>query len=415
MNNFFDYNTEIRQYDGSAYEQARTGEALWQEWLDINKQYEKQITNYAGYLPFSILPFPLQFLTVLGMILLVPYIPLLVHLPNIGEIMKNSPDALWGLIIGLGICVFGITILLVLYLIIMKILNSKKDHTGLRKEKNRIQKKIFQGLHIPTDIDCYPLDVLSVEYGKTVREKQYKHRYKASTWTCFFQNDTLYITDHLHLFAMEIPKLQLSYTAGIIYMANSTARSDTAGISCFIPGYYKIEGYGSIQIYGSNGQFEILVPAYDWDNGIKKEIEAYREAAKVHFGQKELVFYWDSDCFFNENITWDEDYDCCVRLKPKTLQDEDMEQVKADFLAIMRDTAAWNKKLLPLIEQKTGKGEKAYRKNEIGLLGFFVESAHKVSFWYDIPGEDDDYIEVSGNIEEDVWTVSRKEECKLLD
>lgn len=413
MNNFFDYNIDTKQYNGSAYEKARTKDSLWQEWQEINKKYEKQITNYAGYLPFSILPLPLQLLTGLGMILSIPYIFIF---PILGRMMKISQNAPWNLIIGFGIGVLGITVLLLLYLIIMKILHNKKDHTELRKEKNRIQKKILEGFHISSGIDYFfSLDVLSVEYrqnskGKTI-DKKYKRRYRASTWTCFLQNDTLYITDYQYLFAIEIPKLQtLSFTADTIYMANSTACSDKADIFCYIPGYYKVKGYGRIQIGDSDKQLEILVPAYIW--GIKEEIEEYQKALKVHLKKEELVFYWSSGCFINENISWDNYCECCVKLEPKALQEEYIEQVKADFLMIMSDTSAWNKKLLSLLEKKTGKGKKAYQNNEIELLGFQVKSGHNVSFWYDNHGED---IEICGSIEDDMWTVSKRESCELLE
>lgn len=91
MNNFFDYNIDTKQYNGSAYEVSRTSEALWQEWLEINKKYEKCITNYQGYLPFNILPMSLQILTIIGMILSIPYFSLIICFPYMDQIIKNSP------------------------------------------------------------------------------------------------------------------------------------------------------------------------------------------------------------------------------------------------------------------------------------------------------------------------------------
>lgn len=419
MNNFFDYNIDTKQYNSSVYEVSRTREALWQEWLEINKRYEKYITNYRGDLPFNILPMPLQILTVIGMMLSVPYIPLIVSFPYIDQIIKNSPDAPWDLIKIIGICVFSVTIPLVLFLIVMKIRHNKKDHSGLRIERNRIQKKIDKELNIPTHIDYfYTVDVLSVEYRENGGEKtickKYKHRYRVQEWVYFLHKNTLYFTDYQRLFAIELSKItSMSIAANKkIYMTNITKASDSANISCFIPGYYAVKGYGSIQISDTKEQLEILVPVYDWEN-IKTEIEEYQKALKMYIEpQKEIVFYRDSDYFIKEDIEWNEYCDCCVELKPATLQEEDIEQVKVDFLSIINNTSAWDDKLLSLIEKTTGKGKAAYDKEEFGLIGFQVKPKHIVSFWYDM-GED--FIEIYGSIEDGMWTARKRKNCSMLE
>lgn len=61
--------------------------------------------------------------------------------------------------------------------------------------------------------------------------------------------------------------------------------------------------------------------------------------------------------------------------------------------------------------EKTGKGKAAYDKDEFGLIGFQVKPRHTVSFWYDM---DEEYIEISGSIEDDKWTVSKRNNCSML-
>lgn len=423
MNNFFDYNIDTKQYNGSAYEVSSTSEALWQEWLEINKKYEKCITNYQGYLPFDILPMPLQILTIIGMILFIPYFSLIICFPYMDQIIKNSPNVPWELIKIVGIVEFCVTIPLVLFLIVMKIRHNKKDHSGLRKERTRIQIKICKEFNISEYTDLQAVDVLSVEYRENGTEKtickKYQHRYKVQEWEYFLFNDTLYFTDYKRLFAIELSKIRSMSTEANrkIYTADSTKGSDRANISCFIPGYYAVKGYGSIQISDTKEQFDILVPVYDWENnGIKAEIEEYRKALKVYTEQqREIILYRDDgkpNWFIAENIEWSEYCDCCVELIPATLQEEDIEQVKVDFLSIIHNTSAWDEKLMPLIEETTGKGKAAYNKDEFGLIGFQVKSKHRVSFWYDM---NEDYIEISGSIENDMWTVSKRESCSMLE
>ncbi len=315
----------------------------------------------------------------------------------------------------IGICEFSVTIPLVLFLIVMKIRHNKKDYSDLRKEKSRIHEKIEKELNIPTHIDYfYTVDGLSIEYrkngeGKSICKK-YRHRYKVQEWTYFLHNDTLYFTDYQCLFAIELSKITFMSIAKNkkVYM---TRGSDIANISCFIPGYYAVKGYGSMQISDTKEQLEILVLMYGWEN-IKTEIEEYQKALKVYIEpQKEIVFYRDSDYFIKEDIEWNEYCDCCVELRPAALQEEDIEQVKADFLSIISNTSAWDDKLLSLIEKTTGKGKGAYDKNEFGLIGFEVKSKHNVSFWYDMY---EDYIEIYGSIEEEMWTAKETKDCSML-
>lgn len=422
MNNFFDYNLDTQQYDGSVYEVHKTSEDLWQEWLEINKKIEKHITNYQGYLPFAILPVPLQFLTVIGILLCMPYISVFIKLGFTGEITlaqayANAPQE-----IILGVCAISVTVPLVLFLIVMKILHNKKDYSGLIKEKKSIREKIYKEWNISTDLEFFTVDVLSVEYLKNSGEKtickKYKHRYKVQEWNYFLQNDTLYFTDYRHLFAIEMAKIEsMSPVANgeKIYMTDGTESSGKANITWFIPGYYKVKGYGIIQISDFNGQFEILVPAYawdDWDNvNIKTVIEEYQKALKVCLEhQKEIVFYKVSNYFISEDIEWNEYCACCVELRPADLQEEEIEQVKSDFLSIISNTSAWDEKLMPLIEKETGKGKAAYDKEEFEFIGLQVKSKHEVSFWYDM---DEDYIEIYGSIEDDMWTAKRRKNCSI--
>lgn len=422
MNNFFDYNIDTKQYNGSTYEVSKVREELWQEWREINTKYEEYITNYQGYLPFCILPLPLQILAVVGMVLSIPYLGFIICFPYIDRMMRNLPNAPWDFIKIAGIVVFCVTIPLLFFLIVMKIRHNPKKHLDLIKERNRVQTKLCKEFNISEYMDLQAVDVLSAEYRENGGEKRickkYKHRYKVQEWLYFLHNDTLYFTDYQHLFAIEIQKIRSmsTQTDRKIYMTNSTKGADRANISCFIPGYYAVEGYGSIQISDTKEQLDILVPVYDWEkNGIKAEIEEYQNAIKVSVEeQKEIVFYRDyreSNWFMNEEIEWSEYCDCCAELKPATVQEQDMEQVKTDFLSIIRNTSAWDEKLLSLVAEKTGKGKAAYDKDEFGLIGFQVKPRHTVSFWYDM---DEEYIEISGSIEDDKWTVSERNNCSML-
>lgn len=418
MKNVFDFHLETQKQDGSIFQVDEVPEELWQKWERVHEQVESVTTAYNGYLPIGILPLPLQILTIISVALCMPYISIIIKYAFTDEITLTQAyaNAPWAVI--LGICVIPLTILMLGFLLVAKILHSKKDYSDLFQESRNIREKIERELNIPTDVS--EVDVLSKEYMGNSRQRKvcrkYKHRYKATQWHYFLRNDMLFYTDYHRLFAIELNKIESYRTIRKkVYMTNQTVHSNQSGITCFIPGYFGVREYGVMQINDPYGKYEVLIPEYDWNRdlymGIKNRIEYYQKAIKVQLKkQEEILFHKKTNFFYSDDIDWNEFCECYAVLRVASAETEEFEQVKLDFISIFDDTSAWDDKLMAVIAEQLRNDAISGKECRDRLCGVEISLEHKVCFWYDM---EEYYITVSGSLKEDIWKAEKTDECDM--
>lgn len=347
MKNIFDYNVGKKQYDGHVFQTGEVSGQIWKEWNILEDKVESVTTAYDGYIPFGILPLPMQILTFIGLFLCIPYVSIIIKYAftddlTFAQAYANAP---WTVI--LGVVVFTFTIPVVVITLILKKINSKRDYSDLFAKRNSALEKICKELYIAEY--TIEVDVLSVEYSCNGSQRKlcrgYKHRYKGTQWSFFFQNDALHFTDYQRIFSVDIDSIESVETVRKrIYMKNWTKHAQNYNVECFIPGYIKIVEYGVIHIKDSFEEYEILIPGYDWKM-LKVAIDAYKKAIKIHIeGREEMQFYKSADSLYSCEDSWNEN-NCIFCLELKLINDEEIEKVTSHFLKVIKNMSAWEQRV----------------------------------------------------------------------
>lgn len=347
MKNIFDYNVGKKQYDGHVFQTGEVSGQIWKEWNILEDKVESVTTAYDGYIPFGILPLPMQILTFIGLFLCIPYVSIIIKYAFTDELTfaKAYANAPWAVI--LGIVAFAFTIPVVVITLILKKINSKRDYSDLFAKRNSVLEKICKELYIAEY--TIEVDVLSVEYSCNGSQRKlcrgYKHRYKGTQWSCFFQDDALHFTDYQRIFSVSIDSIESVETVRKrIYMKNWTKHAQNYNVECFIPGYIKIVEYGVIHIKDSFEEYEILIPGYDWKM-LKVAIDAYKKAIKIHIeGREEMQFYKSADSLYSCEDSWNEN-NCIFCLELKLINDEEIEKVTSHFLKVIKNMSAWEQRV----------------------------------------------------------------------
>lgn len=427
MINIFDYNIDTKKYEGSVFQTGEVSNQTWQEWKMLDDRVESVTTAYDGYIPFGILPLPVQILTFIGIFLCMPYVSIIIKYAFTDELTfaKAYANAPWAVI--LGIVAFAFTIPVVVITLILKKINSKRDYSDLFAKRACALEKICEELDIAAH--TMEVDVLSVEYRGNGSEKQicsgYKHRYRGTQWNFFLKRDILYFTDYRRIFAVNLDKMESAGTIRKkVYMKNWTKHAQNYNVECLIPGYIKIVEYGMIHIKDSFEEYEILIPGYDWKI-IQNAIDAYKDSIKLHIeGQEELQFLMYLDSLYGCEGRWN-DKECRFQLKVKTINDEEIEKVKSNFIKVIENTSTWNQRvkafvleqIQDVIEQWKEQGyplekiderrlAKGFLLDHIEIVSLDVVSDGNICFGCEVDELFEDlYIEVCGSLYDDTLKV----------